>query len=131
MNDKDFEKLVEDALKGIPGEFLEKLKNVDVSVQDVPSLQQIGRLRTRGEWGFLLGLYEGVPQTKRQYYGIGGQLPDKITIFKMPILALAQSKDHLTEIIRSTVVHEIGHHFGMSEDQIRNAERMKALPLGT
>ena len=70
----------------------------------------------------LLGLYEGVPQTRRGRYGIGGHLPDKITIFKIPIERIARSKVHLIQIVVNTVRHEIAHHFGMDEHRVRDAE---------
>lgn len=125
MMGEDFGKLVDEAVASLPKEFLEKLENVAIVVADVPALYQIRKLRLRGVYGFLLGLYEGVPQTKRSYYGVGGHLPDKITIFKKPIMAIAHSENHLKEIIKNTVIHEIAHHFGMDESQVLEAERQK------
>lgn len=123
MEDLEFEKLVHKAVKEIPQEFLEKLENVSIIVEDIPSYYQLQKLRKRGIRGFLLGLYEGVPQTRRGRYGIGGALPDKITIFRRPILAISQNRMHLKEIIKDTVIHEIAHHFGFSEEQIKKAKR--------
>lgn len=125
MMDEDFGKLVDEAVASLPKEFLEKLENVAIVVADVPALYQIRKLRLRGVYGFLLGLYEGVPQTKRSYYGVGGHLPDKITIFKKSIMAIAHSENHLKEIVKNTVIHEIAHHFGMDESQVLEAERQK------
>ncbi len=121
MTDEEFEQIVEGAIKSITDEFQEKLENVSVIIQDLPSVEQVRRLRTRGERGMLLGLYEGFPQTRRGHYGIGGQLPDKITIFRRPIVAIAKSKVHLIEIVVNTVKHEIAHHFGMDEKMVRDA----------
>lgn len=123
MNEDVFERLVKEAVKEIPHEFLEKLENVSIIVDDYPTAFQISKLQKRGLRGFLLGLYEGVPQTRRGRYGIGGQIPDKITIFRLPILRLAQDAQHLKEIIKDTVIHEIAHHFGFSEEQIKKAKR--------
>ena len=122
MTDEEFGKIVDEAIASIPAEFLDKLDNVAVIVEDVPTLHQIRKLRSRGVHGFLLGLYEGVPQTKRRHYGVGGQLPDKITIFRKPILAIARTSDDLIKIVKNTVIHEIAHHFGMDETQVREAE---------
>ncbi len=122
MNDEEFAKIVEAAVKNIPEEFQDKLENVSILVEDLPTSNQLNKLRARGERGLLLGLYEGVPQTRRGRYGIGGHLPDKITIFRLPIERIARSKVHLIQIVVNTVKHEIAHHFGMDEQQVRDAE---------
>ena len=120
MEDKDFEELVSQALDYLPQEFLEKLENLNVTIADWPTPGQIG-----GRGGLLLGLYEGVPQTRRGRYGIGGVLPDKITIFKIPILMISRSVEDIRENVRDTVIHEIAHHFGFSEEGIIKAKREK------
>jgi len=122
MDDKDFEYLVERAIETIPEEFREKLENVSIVVSDWPSRYQIAKV---GGKGFLLGLYEGVPQTRRGRYGVGGVLPDKITIFKIPILRISKTLDDVVGQVRETVIHEIGHHFGLGEEEIRRAVRQK------
>lgn len=118
MEDLDFEKLIDRALEELPEEFKEKMENVSIVMQDWPSRSQGERQIKRGERGLLLGLYEGVPKTKRGYYGIGGQLPDKITIFKIPILMISQVPSDIEKNVRETVIHEIAHHFGMSDAEI-------------
>ena len=120
MEDKDFEELVSQALDSLSQEFLEKLENLNVTIADWPMPDQI-----RGRGGLLLGLYEGVPQTRRGRYGIGGVLPDKITIFKIPILMISRSLEDIRENVRDTVIHEIAHHFGFSEEGIIKAKREK------
>jgi len=122
MDDKDFEYLVEKAIETIPEEFKEKLENVSIVTTDWPSRYQLAKV---GGKGFLLGLYEGVPQTKRGMYGVGGTLPDKITIFKIPILRISRTLEDVIRQVRSTVIHEVGHHFGLSEVEIRKAVREK------
>ena len=77
----------------------------------------------RGERGLLLGLYQGIPQTKRRNYGVGPTLPDKITIFKYPLLRISRSYEEAIANIKATVIHEIAHHFGMSEEDIHKARR--------
>jgi len=119
MTNEKFEKIVKEGIKAIPQKFLEKLENVDIIVEELPTKEQLGKLKIRN--GFLLfGLYEGVPQTKRWHYG--QVLPDKITIFKKPIEKVAKTEIEIKEIVKNTVWHEIAHHFGMSEVQVRKAE---------
>jgi predicted Zn-dependent protease with MMP-like domain len=107
-----FEELVRRALDALPGEFYERLQNVDVVVEDAPTREQ---LQTGGveEGDTLLGLYEGVPLTARENYGF--VLPDKITIFQRPIEEMCESPDEVVEEIRVTVMHEIAHHFGIDD----------------
>lgn len=119
----EFGKLVDMAMMELPEEFRAKLDNVAVFVEDFPSQEQIVKFRLREENRMLLGLYEGIPQTKRGiHYGIGGAIPDKITIFRYPILSIARSAEHLKELVKDTLFHEIGHHFGMSEEDIERAQ---------
>lgn len=114
MEDKEFGKLVDEVVHDLPEEFKEKLDNVEVLIEDMHAMGPS-----------LLGLYEGIPHTKRRSYGIGGPLPDRITIFKIPLLMRVRTLDQLKKSIKSTVMHEIGHHFGMSEKEIRNAEKAR------
>lgn len=119
-----FEELVEKGIAEIPQKFLKKLKNVAVVVEDEPNQEQTKKLKLRKNYT-LFGLYEGVPQIKRgAYYSA---LPDKITIFKKPIEEYAQTPDEIKEIVKNTVWHEIAHHFGFSEDELRKIERRRRL----
>ena len=119
MNDIEFENIVEKAVQLLPNEFKEKLINVSIVIQDFPSTVQLNK----AEHGkLLLGLYEGIPQTRRGNYGIGGVLPDKITIFKIPLLQISRNYLDLEQNVRNTVIHEIGHHFGLSEDDLSNTK---------
>jgi len=122
MDDKAFEKIVKEAVEAIPEKFLGKLSNIDICIEETPSPYQLGRLKSRKNFK-LFGLYEGVPQTERRHYG--EILPDKITVFKNPILERANSIKEVKEIVRDTVWHEIAHHFGMSEERVRKAEKRK------
>ncbi len=118
MNDHDFEILINRAIESLPKEFFDKLENVSIVIQDWPSIRQGQEQMNRGDRGILLGLYEGIPQTRRGNYGIGGPLPDKITIFKLPILMMSQDPKDIENNVADTVVHEIAHHFGMSDEEI-------------
>lgn len=118
----EFDSLVKSAVKELPKEFRERLSNVDIFVEDFPTPEQLYKLRMR-RGHTLLGLYEGIPQTKRgSGYGVGGTLPDKITLFKQAIFSVSENETDLIEQIRETLFHEIGHHFGMSEEELRKAQ---------
>jgi len=122
MTKEEFEKIVEEGIKAVPKKFLEKLKNVDICIEDEPTLFQLKKLKAKK--GFLIfGLYEGIPQTKRRYYA--QVLPDKITIFKKSIEKIAKSEEEIKKRVKNTVWHEIAHHFGMSERQVRGAEKKR------
>jgi predicted Zn-dependent protease with MMP-like domain len=103
-----FEDLVAEALDGIPDELAGLMDNVAVLVED-------GRVG-----GGLLGRYEGVPLTERgAWYGTGAlTLPDRVTIFRLPILATCHSEHEVIEQVRITVVHEIAHHFGIDDARL-------------
>jgi predicted Zn-dependent protease with MMP-like domain len=116
MDDQEFEKLVAEAIDSLPEEFAKKLDNVSVVVEDSPSPYQ---LRKSGlpPWALLFGLYQGIPQTKRGIYY--SSLPDKITIFKGSILRVSTTPEEVRAQVRATVIHEIGHHFGLSDKELR------------
>ena len=116
MDDDRFKKLVEEALKLLPEDFTEKLSNVSVTVADFPTDYQLRKARI-SQNSLLLGLYEGVPQTKRGIYY--SNIPDKITIFKNAVLQVCQTNEEIKEQVKKTVIHEIGHHFGLSDEQMK------------
>jgi len=112
-----FHSLVMKAIDDLPPEFCHKLENVDVVVTDWPTPSQLAKTRIRSRFG-LLGLYEGVPRTRRDR-GYEMILPDKITIFQKPIEAQCRSWREIEEEIREVVYHEIAHHFGFDEQQLK------------
>lgn len=112
ISQRQFEALVRQALDSLPGEFYERLQNVDVVVEEAPTREQL-RTSALEEDDTLLGLYEGVPLTARENYGF--VLPDKITIFKRPIEEMCESPEEVVEEVRVTVMHEIAHHFGIDD----------------
>ncbi len=116
MDDVRFKELVSGALDSLPKEFAEKLNNVSVTVDDFPTPYQMQKANL-GPNMLLFGLYEGVPQTKRGVYY--SSIPDKITIFKSAIEQVARSEEQIKERVRQTVIHEIGHHFGLSDIELR------------
>jgi predicted Zn-dependent protease with MMP-like domain len=113
-----FAELVADALDSLPDEFLERMENVEVTIEEWPTredLEQAG-LSSRDR-SSLLGLYHGVPLTHRgAFYS---SLPDRITIFQKPIERLAgEDGDDVREQVRHTVIHEIAHYYGISDDRL-------------
>lgn len=109
---EEFDSLATRALQSIPARFRRKLNNVVIVVEPEP--------RRPG----LLGLYEGRPKTERSV-AEGFNLPDRITIYQGPHERMARSLLHLEQIVAETIWHEIAHHFGMDEKQVRSAERRR------
>ncbi len=117
----EFEALVEDALHKLPHHFKKALDNVEIIVQDMPDDEDLGRAGA-SERRSLLGLYTGVPLTERGYwYGMTPVMPDRIQIFQQNIERICKTKDELKYQVFTTVFHELGHYFGMNEDEIRAA----------
>lgn len=119
QKEQAFEQLVASAIESLPEEFHKKLDNVEVVIADVPTRGQMRRVGLR-PGHVLFGLYEGVPQTRRGS-GYAFVPPDKITIFRRPIEYFYPSKTAMQEKIRKTVLHEIGHHFGMSDHELASS----------
>lgn len=122
VDDKQFDKIVSQAIDAIPPLYQKHLQNVAFITEDDPSPEQLYKLRLfRGE--LLFGLYEGVPLPQRQ--GTTKLLPDKITIFKNPALMVSRSLDELREHIRHTVWHEVAHYYGLDHDRIHQLENKR------
>lgn len=121
MRREMFERLVANAVAALPARAREAMKNIDIVIERRP------RRRKADEVGIkrnevLLGLYEGIPLIKRDA-GYFGALPDKITIFQQPIERLSDGNgEKVTELVREVVWHEIGHHFGLSDPELRALE---------
>ena len=108
--DRDaFEALVNDALDGIPDELSNLIRNVVVLVEDEPPEDDPG----------LLGLYDGVALTER-YGDYGLELPDRIFIYRNPLLDMCSTPEELVAEVRITVVHEVAHHFGIDDDRLHD-----------
>ena len=107
METEEFERLVGQALDEVPTELLQLVENCVILVEDAPPPDMAG----------LLGLYDGVPLTERgEFYA--GVLPDRILIFRLPILAICDTREDVVEEVHITVVHEIAHHFGIDDDRL-------------
>jgi predicted Zn-dependent protease with MMP-like domain len=114
VDEARFEQMVADALDEIPPELGREMENVAVVVEEWPSPEQAARTR-----GILLGLYEGVPITRRGPISYSGVAPDHITVFRGSLCALARDEADLARRVRVTVLHEVGHYFGMSDARLR------------
>ena len=128
MTREDFDALVEEALATIPERFRDALKNIAIVVEDEPTPEQLASVdddeETNEEFDdemTLLGLYEGTPLTERKWDD-GNRLPDKVTLFQGPIEDASEDEDDVVIAIGETLIHEIGHYFGLSEDEIQAIE---------
>ena len=117
MNAKDLREEAARVLDELPEEFREKLHNIEIVVQKRPSKHQLAEMDLDTHEDVLYGLYEGVPLPDRSALD-PPILPDKITLFSEPLLSDFPDPDELREQIRLTVIHEIGHYFGMDDDEI-------------
>lgn len=116
-----FERLVERVVEGLPEEFHARLENVDVVVEDWPAQDDLASLGLRHGYE-LLGLYQGIPLTKRGgHYGLVP--PDKITIFQRPIEAKCRDDAKIMAEIGRVVRHEIAHHFGIGDRRLKELEK--------
>ena len=117
---KDFEELVVLALRRLPKFFKKKMKNVDVVVEDQASRDLLSEMGLQSPLE-LLGLYQGVPLDRRGFY-YGNVLPDKITLFQIPIESMCQTKEEIEAKVKEVVIHEVGHYFGLDDARLRELE---------
>jgi len=120
MKREIFENIAEEVFNDLPKYFGDKIDNVHIAVEDYPS-EDVTRQMHAGKTS-LLGLYQGIPLTHRgTWYGTSPTTPDKISLYQANIEAVCQNDEEISERIREVLLHEIGHYFGMSESEIRNA----------
>ena len=118
MERAEFEVLVGEALDELPLEFARYLENVEVVVEEEPDAELLRGMGLDPVRNTLFGLYQGVP-LQRRGFGFGNALPDKITIFRRPLVRACRTPDRIRREIRRTVIHEIGHHFGFDDRALR------------
>jgi predicted Zn-dependent protease with MMP-like domain len=121
LNQKEFEEAVVAALKRLPKFIKEKMENVDVVVERQASQELLSEMGLRFP-SELLGLYQGVPYDRRGFY-YGNVLPDKITLFQIPIETICKTREEVKEKVREVVIHEVGHYFGLDDKRLRELER--------
>lgn len=120
MTRQRFTQLVEEALLEIPPRFRDAMKNVAVIVEDEPSPHLLAEMEIEPP-DSLFGLYQGTPLTERGW-AHGNALPDRISIYQVPIEEVCEDDEEIRDCVAETVIHEFGHYFGMSEEQIEEIE---------
>ena len=115
-----FEKLVEEALRDIPRSFRTEMKNVAVLVEDEPPAHVLEEMEIEPP-DSLFGLYQGTPLPERGW-AYGNALPDRISIYQRPIEEACEDDEEIRECVAETVIHEFGHYFGLSEEEIEEIE---------
>ena len=119
--DEEFSKLIGQALDELPEKYVSRLNNVLITYADEPDAEQRKKLKLQNNQS-LFGLYEGIPLTQRGN-GFSGQLPDKITLFKLPLFHFANGDEAKFKAqIKHTLWHEIAHYFGLNHDRIHRLE---------
>jgi predicted Zn-dependent protease with MMP-like domain len=123
ISDKEFRNIVSRAIDSLPPNYIKNMKNVAIIVEDEPTAEQRAKLKLVNGMT-LYGLYEGIPLIRRSgNYNL--VLPDKITIFKNPILEASGNLADLKAHVKRVVWHEIGHHYGLSDDEIHKLEQTR------
>lgn len=107
MSAQRFERLVSEAIDLIPEDLFALIDNVVFLIED------------EGEHPDLLGLYDGIPLTEREFYGVG-EMPDRIFIYRGPLCRMCESEDEIVDEVITTVVHEVAHHFGIDDDRLHD-----------
>lgn len=125
LTDEQFDALITRAMDELPQEYILGLNNVAITYADEPIAEQLKKQGIR-EGHVLLGLYEGIPLTQRGA-GYTFVLPDKITLFKLPILQVSHGQADLFEHIKRTLWHEIAHHYGLGHDRISKLENTRKI----
>jgi len=118
---EEFEELVVSSLRRLPKFFKKKMKNVDVVIEDRASRDLLSDVGLQSPFE-LLGLYQGIPLDRRGF-SYGNVLPDKITLFQIPIESMCQTKEEIKEKVKEVVIHEVGHYFGLGDERLRELER--------
>jgi predicted Zn-dependent protease with MMP-like domain len=121
VNRKQFEALVAEALASIPRRFKKAMHNIAIVVEDEPSPELLEEMEIEPP-DTLLGLYQGTPLTERSVSYYGNTLPDRVLIFQGPHEREAEDEDDLVVAIGETLIHELGHYFGLSEEEIEEIE---------
>jgi len=115
-----FERLVAEAIRTIPDRFRDELRNIAVIVEDEPSDDLLDEMEIDPP-DTLFGLYQGTPLTERTW-DYGNALPDRITLFQGPIEDSSETEDDVIVAIGETLIHEVGHYFGLSEEELEEIE---------
>jgi predicted Zn-dependent protease with MMP-like domain len=115
-----FDELVQEALASIPHRFRAAMYNVALVVEDEPSAELLEEMEIEAP-NTLLGLYQGTPLTER-HWDYGNTLPDRVVLFQGPIERASQNGSDMVAVVGETLIHELGHYFGLSEEEIEEIE---------
>jgi len=118
MRRREFEQLVEEALAELPGRYRELLSNIVIIVEDYPRRRRSRRRTPGSEEGLLLGMFYGVPRTEKSVFEPGP--PDQVFLYQKNIEAICATEEEVREQVRLTVLHELGHYFGLQEDELEH-----------
>ena len=117
---EEFGEAAASALERLPKWIRKKIENVDVVIEDRASPEILSEMELSSSFD-LLGLYQGVPLPRRGFY-YGNVLPDKITLFQIPIESICRTREEIEEKVREVVIHEVGHYFGLDDERLRELE---------
>ena len=120
LEENEFEDLVKEAVNSLPEKFKKKMENIIVVTEELASAELLAEMKISSPY-HLLGLYRGIPYTKRGIW-YRNVMPDKIIVFKKPIESRCKNKEEIQESVRKVVIHEIGHYFGLNEAELRKIE---------
>ena len=120
MTREEFRELVEEAIDTIPAKFARKVRNLVIVIEDAASEELLDEMEI-DDSSELLGLYQGTPLNERGW-GYGNALPDRISIYQGPIEEECEDEEEIRDCVAETVIHEFGHYFGMSEEEIEEIE---------
>ena len=120
MTREQFDALVDEAVRSIPARFRAALRNIVIVVEDEPSQEVLEEMEIDPP-DTLFGLYQGTPLTERRW-DYGNALPDRVTLFQRPIERESEDRDDVVAAIGETLIHELGHYFGLSEEEIEEIE---------
>lgn len=122
LEPEDFWELVDRAVADLPEMFRQKLENISIAVEDYPSDEVLRSLRPRPPRHSLLGVYIGIPYTARPGFPVSGMMPDRIELYQRNIEGICRTREEVVEQVRQTIIHEIGHYFGLDEKTLRRLE---------
>ncbi len=121
MSREEFEQITEHAFESLPQRFREAIENVGVVIEDYPEDDIVRKMKLHSKYQ-LLGLYQGIPLPHRgSWYGMTPIIPDKISLYQKNIEALCRTESEIVAKIHEVLIHEIGHYFGMNDEEIRAA----------
>jgi len=121
MEKEKFEQIVTSAIQKIPQKIRKLLENVEILIEDWPTKEHLKTVGKTDKFS-LLGLYQGIPKTKRGV-GYANVLPDRITLFQKPIENIARNEKEIKKIVMKVIIHEIAHHLGFDEKQAKFLEK--------